>query len=67
MVVFHFLPHLSGFGCHFKAFDIILAEQLGVCDIVIVVLTICNLTLSSILQKPNKTPTECTLALCDEV
>ncbi|CAI9617001.1 unnamed protein product, partial [Staurois parvus] len=27
MVVFHFLPHLSGFGCHFKAFAIILAEQ----------------------------------------
>ncbi len=26
-VVFRFLPHLSGFGCHFKAFDIILAEQ----------------------------------------
>ncbi len=27
MEVFHFLPQLSGFGCHFKAFDIILAEQ----------------------------------------
>ncbi len=27
MVVFRFLPHLSGFGCHFKAFDIILADQ----------------------------------------
>ncbi len=27
MIVFHFLPHLSGFGCYFKAFDIILAEQ----------------------------------------
>ncbi len=27
MVVFRFLPHLSSFGCHFKAFDIILAEQ----------------------------------------
>ncbi len=27
MVVFHFLLHLSGFGCHLKAFDIILAEQ----------------------------------------
>ncbi|CAI9537603.1 unnamed protein product [Staurois parvus] len=27
MVVFSFLPRLSGFGCHFKAFSIILAEQ----------------------------------------
>ncbi|CAI9594302.1 unnamed protein product, partial [Staurois parvus] len=27
MVVFRFLPRLSGFGCHFKAFAIILAEQ----------------------------------------
>ncbi|CAI9615913.1 unnamed protein product, partial [Staurois parvus] len=27
MVVFCFLPLLSGFGCHFKAFAIILAEQ----------------------------------------
>ncbi len=35
-----------------------------VCDIiVIVVLTMCNLTISSILQKPNKTPTECTHTL----
>ncbi len=32
---------------------------MGVCDnIVIVVLTMCDLTLSIILQKPNKTPTE---------
>ncbi len=35
-----------------------------VCDIIlIVVLTMCNLTLSSILQKPNKTPTESTHTL----
>ncbi|CAI9620277.1 unnamed protein product, partial [Staurois parvus] len=27
MVVLRFLPRLSGFGCHFKAFAIILAEQ----------------------------------------
>ncbi|CAI9612453.1 unnamed protein product, partial [Staurois parvus] len=27
MVVFRFLPRLSGFGCHIKAFAIILAEQ----------------------------------------
>ncbi len=27
MVVFGFLPHLSGFGCHDKSFDIILAKQ----------------------------------------
>ncbi|CAI9594353.1 unnamed protein product, partial [Staurois parvus] len=27
MVIFSFLPRLSGFGCHFKAFAIILAEQ----------------------------------------
>ncbi len=27
MVVFRFLPHLSGFGSHFKAFDIVLADQ----------------------------------------
>ncbi|CAI9593268.1 unnamed protein product, partial [Staurois parvus] len=27
MVVFRFFPRLSGFGCHFKAFAIILAEQ----------------------------------------
>ena len=26
MLVFHFLPHLSGFSCHLKAFEIILAE-----------------------------------------
>ncbi len=33
--------------------------HIGVChNIVIVVLTMCNLTLSSILQKTNKTPTE---------
>ncbi len=32
---------------------------IGVCDnILIVVLTMCDLTLSSILQKPDKTPTE---------
>ncbi len=35
-------------------------------NIVIVVLTMCNLTLSSILQKPNKTPLECTRTL-DEI
>lgn len=23
MIVFHFLSHLSGFGCHFEAFQII--------------------------------------------
>ncbi len=35
-----------------------------VCDIiVIVVLIMCNLTISSILQKPNKTPTERTHTL----
>ncbi len=39
-------------------------SNIGVCDIiVIVVLTMCNLTISSILQKPNKTPTECTHTL----
>ncbi len=40
-----------------------------VCDnIVIDVLMMYNLTLSSILQKPNKTPTECTyISLRDEV
>ncbi|CAI9566943.1 unnamed protein product [Staurois parvus] len=27
MVVFCFLPRLSGFGCHSEAFAIILAEQ----------------------------------------
>ncbi|CAI9604976.1 unnamed protein product [Staurois parvus] len=27
MVVFRFLPRLSSFGCRFKAFAIILAEQ----------------------------------------
>ncbi|CAI9534742.1 unnamed protein product, partial [Staurois parvus] len=27
MAVFRFLPHFSGFGCHFKAFAIILAEK----------------------------------------
>ncbi len=33
--------------------------HIGVCDnIVIVVLTMCDLTILSILQKPNKTPTE---------
>ncbi len=33
--------------------------HIAVCDnIVIAVLTMCDLTLSSILQKPNKTPTE---------
>ncbi len=44
--------------------------KIGVCDIyivcgniVIVVLTMCNLTISSILQKPNSYVTECTHAL----
>ncbi len=38
---------------------IIRIAHIGVChNIVIVVLTMCNLTLSSILQKTNKTPTE---------
>ena len=27
MVVFHFLPRLSGFGCHFNTFEIIYTEQ----------------------------------------
>ncbi len=45
-------------------------KRVGVCDIyivcdiiVIVVLTMCNLTISSILQKPNKTPTKSTHVL----
>ncbi len=44
-------------GSNIKVFNRQDAHK-GVCDIIIVVLTMCDLILLSILQIPNKTPTE---------